>query len=229
MSSQEPFSYQEHEINTLEVGLSIERFSGYVTATQGDRLQAVKRYERNTALSEALYGVVQGFEVVFRNGLNAPLARALGPEWYHVFRFGSAQRDAVCEAEQKILKNGKLVTPARMVSRLTFGFWAALVGPSYEKKLWVPYLHRAFPNAIQHVPLSTGELKAVKIPRHRIAERVESIKILRNRIAHHEAILDLATEETYSRILEAIDWICPTTATWVTQTNCFPERFRRAI
>jgi hypothetical protein len=229
MLSQALFSYQEHEINTLEIGLSAERFSGYLTATQGDRFQAIKRYERNTVLSEALYGVVQGFEVVFRNGLSAPLARAFGPEWYRIFEFGSAQRDAVCEAERKILKNGKLITSGRMVSQLTFGFWMALIGPSYEKKLWVPYLHRAFPNAIQRIPLSTGELKAVKIPRHKIAERIESVKTLRNRIAHHDAIVDLATEEEYNRILEAIDWICPTTATWVAQTNCLLERFHRAI
>src|ERR1039458_595872 len=173
MFSQGDFSYTEHEINTLEVGLSAERFLGYVTATQGNRLQAVKRYERNMALSEAFYGVVQGFEVVFRNGLNSPLSRALGPEWYRGFRFEVAQREAVNEAEHKLNKNGKQITPARMLSQLTFGFWAALIGPSYEKTLWVPYLHRAFPNAVQYLPLSTGEPKAVKIPRHRIAGRID--------------------------------------------------------
>lgn len=227
MASQTEFHYEEHEINTIERGLSAARFRGYVEAAQGDRLSAIKRYERNTSLSEALYGVIQGFEVVFRNALNARLASVLGPEWYLGFHLNQAARQRVDEAARKILKHGKPITPDRMVAQLPFGFWATLVGPSYEKTLWVPYLHRAFPNAVQPLALSSGEWKRVKIPRHRISARVDQIKQLRNRIAHHEAILAFATETTYWQILEATAWICPTTAEWVKRTNCFLERWQR--
>ena len=145
MSSQAAFSYHEHEINALEVGMSPERFLGYVHAAKGDRLFALKLYERNTALSESLYGVIQGFEVVFRNALNSPLASRFGLEWYRVIRLDKGQQKAVDEAERKVLKGGNQPTPARMVSQLTLGFWTALIGPSYEKVLWVPHLHRSFP------------------------------------------------------------------------------------
>lgn len=229
MFGQAAFSYEEHEINALEIGLSPERFLGYVNAAKGDRLSAVKLYERNTDLSEALYGVVQGFEVVFRNALNSPLAENIGPEWYRCVELGPHQAEAVQEAERKLTKSGKRITPARMVSQLTFGFWTSLIGPSYEKTLWVPYLHRSFPNAVQKIPLSTAELKTVKIPRRKIAERVDRIKTLRNRIAHHEAILHLATEKMYYQILEAIGWVCPTTAAWISETNCFLERFHDGV
>jgi hypothetical protein len=190
---------------------------------------ALKLYERNTALSEALYGVVQGFEVCFRNRLDSLLSAAHGLAWFRTVPLRFSQREAIAEAERKLTKNQETVAPARMVSQLTLGFWVALIGGAYEKILWVPHLHLAFPNAVQYHPLSTGERKLVKIPRRDIARRADTIKTLRNRIAHHEAILQISTERTYCEIIEAIHWLCPTTAAWVGQTNCFAERFNRAV
>lgn len=208
----------------METALSAERLLGYVSTCGGDRRLAIKRYERNTSLSEALYGVVQGFEVALRNALTSAIATSLGSEWYHGFPLRAGQRAAVEEASQKISRAGKLVSPSRVVANLTFGFWASLVGPHYEKTLWVKHLHRAFPHAKQTLSLSNGEQRVVTIPRARIAERIDSIKALRNRIAHHEPILLFATEQRYCEILEATAWICPTTSAWIALTNCFLVR-----
>ena len=225
MTSQAVFSYALEDIDKIERSLSPERFRWYVKAAKGDRAKAVRLYERNTSLSEALYGLIQGFEVPFRNAITRLLSDAYGAEWYLAIKWQYAQENAVAEAEKAIRNGQKDLTPGRVVSQLTLGFWTALIGSVYEKALWVPCLHRAFPTATKSLLLSTGQEKVVTIARHEISKRVNEIKTLRNRIAHHECILPLASEKTYCDIVEAIHWLCPTTAIWVGSTNSFRERF----
>jgi hypothetical protein len=82
MMEVQPFLYGEGQIAALEAAMSAERFDAYVRRASGDRAMAVKLYERNTALSEALFGVVQAVEVSLRNALHTTLAKAFTKEWY---------------------------------------------------------------------------------------------------------------------------------------------------
>ena len=58
-----------------------------------------------------------------------------------------------------------------------------------------------------------------------IATRLERVRQLRNRIAHHEPILHYRLDSEYCRVLEATEWICPITAAWVGATSTLPERY----
>jgi hypothetical protein len=224
------FGYSAAEITDLEQSLSPERFNSYVRRSGGDREMAIRLYERNTNLSEALYGVIQGVEVCLRNGIHRRLASAYRPDWYDA---GPALLyplpDKVAEAKRKIQGRRKPLTPGRIVAELSLGFWTALLGPKYEKSLWVPHLHQGFPYGVRIVTDAVGKPKNGKIARHQIAARLMDIRDLRNRIAHHEPIVDLNLNEKYREIIEAIGWMCPTTADWVATTNCFPARFARPL
>src|ERR1035438_10855520 len=61
------FGYAANEIIALELALSPERLQPYIARAGGSRAKAILIYERNTALSEALYGVTQAAEVGLRN------------------------------------------------------------------------------------------------------------------------------------------------------------------
>ena len=97
------------------------------------------------------------------------------------------------------------------MAELTFGFWVGLTGPKYSVDLWEKHLYKAFPNA--------------KLGRKQLNKRLESIRLLRNRVAHHEPILSRDLERDVERILETIDWISKEMERWIRQTNCFYERF----
>lgn len=210
------FSYHPTEIDTLEQSLSLERFNGYVQRANGDRTMAVRLYERNTRLSESLYGVVQGLEVCLRNSIDRVLRSACGPNWYdQPMALKYPLPEKLQSAKDSVLRQGKLLTPGRVVAELSFGFWTALIGRKYEKRLWVPYLHKAFPNAF--FPVAHPGKKPAALDRPDIAERLETIRQLRNRIAHHEPILHYELESEHCKIVEATSWICP--------TSNFPERF----
>ena len=80
---QGPFEYTDQAVTAIEKSLSPERLARYISAAQGNKKRAIQLYERNTALSEALYGVIQGLEIALRNALHNTLRKELGrDDWY---------------------------------------------------------------------------------------------------------------------------------------------------
>jgi hypothetical protein len=209
--SQGRFQYTDDQISAIEKALSPERLAGYIKIAQGDKRQAIRLYERNTSLSEALYGVIQGLEIALRNALDRALTKDFGrPDWYDHIGLEQKELESIQKAKANITTWGKTITPSRIIAELTLGFWVQLTARKYEKPLWVKYLHRVFP---------------LKLNRKVLFQRLDSIKNLRNRIAHHEPILARDLQRDYAGIIEAIKWISPTISEWVEKTNCFEERF----
>ncbi len=212
--SQEGFAYSEENLANIEKYLSSERLAAYFALAQGNRLFAIQLYERNTELSEALYGVIQGLEVTLRNSIHNLMTRELGKDnWYEHIVLEPPELASLQEAREKITRKHYKITPPRMVAELTFGFWVRLTASVYEKTIWVKHLHKMFP---------------IRLPRKQLFQRLDAIKQLRNRIAHHEQIIarrDLPKE--YGDTLEAIKWMSPVMETWVRSTNCFPQRWAK--
>jgi hypothetical protein len=207
------FVYTPEQINCVELALSPERLGTYLARTQGDKREAVLLYEKNTALSEALYGVLQGVEVTVRNAMHNTMTICSGrQDWYDHAGLCPAELERVQEAKDKITQNGRPITPSRVVAGLMFGFWSALLAKHYSQTLWIPCLHRAFPR---------------KALGHRIVhERLSMIRFIRNRVAHHECILSRDLEDDYLKTLETVSWICSETAQWIRETTRFEQRFK---
>jgi hypothetical protein len=209
---QQSFAYTPEALEKVKQALSEERLGPYL-ALSGDNLrEAVRLYERNTSLSEALYGLLQGLEISLRNSMHRALSAGLAREdWYDAVTWRPAQQEQIDNAKDSLQKKAKPVTPGRMVAELTFGFWVGLTGPKYSVELWEKHLYKAFPNG--------------KLGRKQLNKRLESIRLLRNRVAHHEPILSRDLQKDVDRILETIGWICPDTRQWIEQISCFRERF----
>ena len=100
--SQDAFVYTEEILDIFEKYLSVERLAGYYDLARRDRWVAIRLYERNTELSEALYGVIQGLEVTLRNAIHNVLTTQLGTtEWYDNLEFNEPERNAIQEAKDK--------------------------------------------------------------------------------------------------------------------------------
>jgi hypothetical protein len=208
----EEFTYEPHELERLREVLSAERLTSYLQLASGDLRQAIALYERNTSLSEAMYGLLQGLEIPLRNAMHRALSTGLGHEdWYDAFPWQMAQHEQIENAKAGLQKKSRAVTPGRMVSELTFGFWVGLTGPKYSVGLWEKHLYKAFPHA--------------RLGRKLLNRRLEGIRLLRNRVAHHEPILSRDLMQDANRILETIGWISRDAELWVKQTNCFMQRY----
>ena len=104
------FSYETGQIDALEQSLSLERLDGYVRSAKGDRISAIRLYERNTRLSGSLYGVVQGLEICLRNAIHRILYSAYGADWYeNMPMLMYPLPEKLRSAKENILRQGKLL------------------------------------------------------------------------------------------------------------------------
>jgi hypothetical protein len=70
----------------------------------------------NTALSEALYGPIQGLEITLRNKIHVQLTAKFRASWYDDPRIGLqyAQQNQIASAKQSLQLQGKPLDPQRV-------------------------------------------------------------------------------------------------------------------
>jgi hypothetical protein len=209
------FLYSLGQLDELEKTLSAERLRPYLSLAKGERQRAIKLYERNTSLSQSLYGVLQGLEVTVRNAFHSTLSKSLkDPKWYDSWQLAAPQLDQLRRAKSSLARESKPLDPGRIVAELSFGFWTGLTGPGYAA-LWNGHLVKAFPNRTLQ-----------RVTAH---QRLDEIRKLRNRVAHHEPILSRPLQKDFNRILDTVAWICPVTSRWLRSNSDFPIVFVKPI
>jgi hypothetical protein len=170
-------------------------------------------YIWNARLSEAFYFPLQCAEVVLRNSIHEVLTDLYDPDWPTHPEFAllvkndDPDKDDLTKNIEKVQKRiqraGYPVVTSRIVSGLSFDFWATLLYRRYDRLIWQTRLHRTFPN------LPGG------MTRRDVEGLVNDVKAFRNRIAHHEPILRANHSMVHTNILRLIRFRCPETAAWV--------------
>ena len=212
-------------IAELSRTVSRVRLFRYMRASQQDIELALTLYEKNVLLSQAVFGFLHGLEVAVRNTIHYVLSRDLGgPNWIQDnlplawpnpspshFKLTKPMSDMLGLALTKL---GKSPAIGKLIAELNFGFWVDLLGARYEY-LWVKSLHQAFPEA-HH-------------PRNIVHWRLDTIRHLRNRVAHHEPIITSSGQVCTGRfeekhislnaLVECVSWVSPHTAQWLTETT----------
>lgn len=191
----------------VEPHISAERLQAYAVPCadgQADPKVTLARYLLNMALCESLYPALQNCEIALRNAIHQHLARLMGREdWYDASAFAMTPwgQEEIRKAKAKLHKLGKASTPGRVVAELQFGFWTSLFEAHYE--LHTPFLPGGIKAVFPHMPKSLHKRKDRK-------NDLEHIRVLRNRVLHHERIVhwrDLDAQ--HDLILNVIGWISP--------------------
>lgn len=180
--------------------VSDKRFAEYVDAAGGDLALASRLYEWNARVSSALFELIHHMEVLLRNAIVTALDKnGAGPNlppgspWVQ----NASKIDEVVKRLKKIHKEP---TAARVYANLTFGFWQQMFGAEHDE-LWLHALQFAFPHG--------------KVNRKVVAAYLESINLLRNRIAHHGSLIERDTDVEKKKILSMVAWIDRDAATWL--------------
>jgi hypothetical protein len=192
------FSYDDHTLAALQRTVSSARLQRYIKIATGDLVEALQLYTWNTALSEALYVPLQGLEITLRNVVHESLTRAFGQHWYDHSGLGLryVQKQRILEAKASLRLQRKALEPGRIVAELNFGFWVGLFSSKYETNLWRPHLRTVFGNA------------PTPFLRKTVHRALDDIRLLRNRIAHHESILQRPLRQEHELILGSVRWMC---------------------
>lgn len=188
----------------IEEAISLERFSRYLQWAEGDHARALELYALNTQVSEALYTPLQMLEVALRNRIHSVMRQARHERWFEDEGFLAVhiQRDQLAKAIQDIIDDKKEPVAGRIVAALTFSFWTSMFSPVYED-LWQTTLHRI---------ARREDGKGLR--RKDLSTPLKPIRVLRNRIAHHEPILHWDLPKHYGAILQVTGWLSAPAATW---------------
>lgn len=208
------FAYTADNLSVLQRTITPDRLTYYLEESQGDLEAAMRLYELNARLSAQFYGPLQGLEVVVRNAIDEQFVAAFGADWtsLEAIKLQPQQQDNVREAvAEASVQDGELVeaTHADIIAELKFGFWVGVLGPKNEVEVWRKALWRAFPHRPKGV-----ERKVVQAA-------LNSIRRLRNRIAHHRRILHRDLVADHATILEIAGWVCPVTRDWIASLSSF--------
>lgn len=195
--------------------LSQPRLAQYKTAVGGKLEAALKLYAWNLQVSGAFFESIHYVEVALRNVMDEALASwaaalpgAGAIPWYRSPQvpLTPPTRGAVAVAVARATAGGRQEVPGRVVAELTFGFWWSLTAADYNRRLWEPCLRLAFPAA----------------RRARLHASLEAVKVLRNRIAHHEPIHGRDLVVDYHQLLDTAAHVSPRLPWWIDTTSRVP-------
>ena len=190
------------------------RFKAFLDAAGNDRIQAMALYDWNICMSAVFFEALSYAEVTLRNAIDAqfvPLQhhQPARESWLCDPKIVTPKSsEKVFDAITGIERMKKEPTRARVVANLSFGFWRALLDRHY-KQLWIDRLHRAFPNG-------TGDRKEV-------ASLLSRLNPFRNRLAHHEPIIDAPISDRHDDLIELVRLIDDDAARWLISRSSVTE------
>ncbi|GII95374.1 hypothetical protein Ssi02_56050 [Sinosporangium siamense] len=193
--------------------LSPTRIAEYEMLCGGQLTRALRLHCWNTEISEAFYGPLQYLELALRTVITREMSALLGqPDWWDNptadLHFGAAQR--IGEARRQLARSGLSGTAEQITDELPFGFWVSLLGSgnTYDQRFWRTGLHRAFPG--------------YRGRRRDLHRKLDYLRILRNKIAHHGAIHHRHLSADHDAVLECLGFIAPELATVVRRYSRVP-------
>lgn len=204
----------------ISASLSPVRLHRFVK-NAGGLVQGLRLYRWDAQVASAYWTPLHFLEVAVRNAVHDALSSSFGtPTWYEASPGVGAtwlypfEQEAVTKAIEKIHAP---VTPGKVVAELHFGFWVGLVsgrylpaegGTDYHDRIWVR----------GGVSSKFGGAK-----RSVIHKRLDRLRRFRNRIAHHEHLMDQNLDQMSSDIDSILKTLDPALATWVRAVSAVAE------
>lgn len=181
----------------LDKSVAPARMGTYLTSADNDADRARALYLWDRELSVAFMADLAMLEVALRNAMNAQLVATWGPRWFSRVDVALDERSsrALAEAWRRSAPNR---SPDRMVAQCMFGFWRGLLDKGdhvgaeprrvrcdYEQQFWRGVLDKAFPGGKAQAS-GDGE----RWNRSYALAVVSRVNDLRNRVAHHEPLVN---------------------------------------
>lgn len=192
--------------------LSTPRMSTYLFASSGNPQTAVELYGWNGMVSAALMVPAHFAEVVTRNLVDEVVTAAYGAMWPWDNSFTQSlpsPKTAFNPRRHLTQTREGFTSTGKVIAELKFVFWQSIFTSRHDTRLWSTRLANSLPGATEGS--TDSDL------RKRIYDDLETIRRVRNRVAHHEPIFNRDLQKDLNRMLELIELRSPETAAWVRQ------------
>lgn len=202
--------------NEFEDTISPERMQRYVLACGNDTRRAMTLYRYNLKLSQEMFTLICCFEVSLRNKINKEMVANFGNDWLRDFILpgGRFDTDPRVDGTRKIIKKAyeglirsHNYSHTKLLAEMEFGVWKFMFN-NVQYRIANRCLLNIFPNK----PTSTAQHQ---YDNTFVFNDLKVINMIRNRIAHHEAIcfgnpVCIDTQgvlDCYARIMSLFHWM----------------------
>lgn len=196
--------------------LSAARIGTYEKAAHPDLGAdgALMLYEWNAQVSGALMLPLHVCEVAIRNAVSDGIEGIYGSKWPWSEAFERSLPSAPMGYNPRLNlreERSRHTTPGKIVAELKFVFWQRMFTSRHDERIWNHQLKNVLPHLNTNRPIH--DLRSL------IYEEMEQIRLLRNRIAHHEPIFRRDLVKDLARIGSLIEYRCPLTAQWMRRSE----------
>jgi len=189
---------------------SFPRMEKFREISMGIEPSACQLHDYNSLLSSALWELISAVELSLRNTIARQLSlntfKSVGDEKWLTSKDSPLRIQSERVAKElddamfRIQKTGKPISESRVIAELSLGFWASLVSKRFVF-LW-PDLLPGFRGA------KTRNQRVV-------AEHIDKLRILRNKIGHHHSIVQLDLHTELQSIFELAEMLDPQFRKWL--------------
>ena len=171
---------------------------------------ALQLYIWNAQVSGAFLTPMHICEVAIRNAIAEALEPLYGPRWpwapgfeqsLPTPRSGYSPRQDVFNARRMAHTVGKVIP------ELKFMFWQGMFTSRHDFRVWDHQLLKVFPGL--------DRTQSIAGLRKGIYDDLDQIRLLRNRIAHHEPIFTRNLADDLQRVYRVIDYRSSATGDWL--------------
>ena len=198
------------EVAAVRATITAARVSTYdASVPTGDEhtRRALALYVWNAEIASEFLVPLHLCEVAIRNAVSDAVSAQYGPRWPWVDGFvkslpdpkkGYNPRRDVMTVRHKVATTGKVIPEVKFV------FWQKMFTSRYDNAVWDHQLKHVLP----------GAQKGASVPelRGRVYADLDRIRLLRNRIAHHEPIIARDLRADLDAIADLVALRCPDTA-----------------
>jgi len=107
-----------------------------------------------------------------------------------------------------------IIDAENVMAKASMGLWVGLLRPVYNPSVWSGRLRSVFP----HLPAEQG--------RHELAQLASRAAVLRNRVDHHEPLIEMDLSRSYADLMRLLSWIDPALAARAGGTAAVPRLLR---
>ena len=187
------------------------RLAPYQDAATRGGTHAVDLYRWNLQVSEAFLPALSCLEISMRNSMHEQLtAKYHRADWWMSAPLDQHEIYALQRAWDDVRRRKEIVPRTDdIVAELSFSFWVSLLSRQYDRRFWVPALHKAFP----HYHGS----------RRLLHDNLDAMRRFRNRVMHHEPVHHRHLAADHAKIYTLLGYIEPEAVAWLREFDRVPE------
>lgn len=202
--------FSEKHLVSIPHILSEPRFATYLRYCKNNRKDALRLYQWNLELSSAFVIPLHLLEISIRNTVVEALEGVHTSNWPWTQGFiislpnpksGYSPRKHLQEIAQRQPTMGKVVAELSLV------FWEGMFTRRHDSRIWNERIKPLLENAPPE--LSVKQIRAT------VHDDLRKIRVLRNRIAHHEPIFSRDLTADYETIYRLLLWRSAITSDWM--------------